>query len=127
MVNLTRTHAARWTRPQDWAACVAGLYALLSPIWTTTTRDATTTMVVLGIVTAMVALWSLAMPGAVIPDGLVALLGVLFFISPWVLGFQNVTAMAWTAWIVGVVTFVAGLAALPESRKVHEGHISTQH
>jgi len=127
MVNLTRTHAEKWTRPQDWVACAAGVYALLSPIWTTTTRDATTAMVVLGIVTTMVALWSLAMPGAVIPDGLVALLGVLFFISPWVLGFHDMTGMAWTAWIVGVVTFVAGLAALPESRKVHAGQISAQH
>lgn len=127
MLNLMRTHAERWTRPQDWAALVAGLYALASPLWTASTRDATTAMIVLGMVTAMLALWSLAMPGAMIPDGLVALLGVLFFISPWVLGFQDMTAMAWTAWMVGVVTFVAGLAALPESRKVHEAHISAQH
>lgn len=127
MVSLTRAHAEKWTRPQDWVALVAGLYALGSPFWTTTTRDATTAMVVLGIVTAMVALWSLAMPGAVIPDGLVALLGVLFFISPWVLAFEAMAAMAWTAWVVGVVTFIVGLAALPESMKVHRGQISAQH
>lgn len=127
MVNWMGPHDQKWTRPQDWVALVAGIYAVLAPIWTTSIRDATTGMIVLGIVTAMIALWSLAMPGAVIPDGLVALLGVLFFISPWVLGFETTTAMAWTAWVVGVVTFVAGLAALPESRRVHEGRISAQH
>lgn len=127
MMKWTRAQDKKWTRPQDWAALIAGLYALVSPIWTTSTSDATTAMIVLGIVTAIVAVWSLAMPGAVIPDGLVALLGVLFFISPWVLGFETVTAMAWTAWVVGVVTFVAGLAALPESRKIHQSHVSAQH
>ena len=40
-------------------------------------------------------------------EGLVALLGVLFFISPWVFSFQSTTGIAWTAWVVGVVTFIA--------------------
>lgn len=127
MMKWMRGEDRKFARPQDWVAMVAGLYALASPLWTTTTRDATTTMAVLGIVTAMVALWSLAMPGAVIPEGLVALLGVLFLISPWVIGFQTATQMAWTAWVVGAVTLVAGLAALPESRKIHQSHISAQH
>lgn len=119
MMSWARLQEQRWTRPQDWAALVAGLFALASPLWATSTSNATTAMIVLGIVTVIVSLWSLAQPGAVIPDGLVALIGVLFFIAPWVLGFQNLAAMAWTAWVVGVVTFLAGLLALPESRKVH--------
>jgi predicted membrane metal-binding protein len=99
----------------------------LSPIWTTTISKATGTLVVLGIVAAAVALWSLAAPGAVALEGIVALLGVLFFISPWVMSFSSTTGMAWTAWVVGVVTFITGLWALPDSNKVHRGHLAAQH
>ena len=111
----------RWARWQDWVALIAGVYAFLSPIWTTSVSKATTTLVILGIVTALVALWSLAAPGAVVSEWVVAILGVLFFIAPWVIGFSGVTGMAWTAWIVGVVTVVVGLWALPESNKIHHG------
>ncbi|HEY2041768.1 MAG TPA: SPW repeat protein [Jatrophihabitans sp.] len=118
----------RWTRWQDWAALVVGVYAFLSPIWTTTVGKATTTMIILGVITALAALWSLATPDAMVPDGLVALLGVLFFISPWVIGFHATSGIAWTAWVVGIVTFVAGLWALPESNRLrHGGHIAAQH
>jgi SPW repeat len=111
--------ARAWTRWQDWVTLVAGAYAFLSPIWTTTVDKATGTLILLGIITALVALWSLAIPGAVAAEGLVAVLGVLLFISPWVMSFHTVTGMAWTAWITGAVTFVAGLWALPQSNKVH--------
>jgi VIT1/CCC1 family predicted Fe2+/Mn2+ transporter len=109
----------KWVRWQDWVALVAGVYAALSPIWTTTVDKATTTLIVLGVVTALVALWSLAAPGFVMTEGLVAVLGVLFFISPWVFSFQNTTGIAWTAWVVGVATFIAGAWALPVSNRVH--------
>ncbi|HET6625211.1 MAG TPA: SPW repeat protein [Nocardioidaceae bacterium] len=109
----------KWTRWQDWVALVAGVYGFLSPLWTDTTSEATWTMVVLGVITALVSLYSLAMPGDVISEGAHVVLGILFFISPWVMGFQDLTAMAVTAWVVGIVTFVVGLWALPESNKVH--------
>jgi hypothetical protein len=53
-------------------------------------------------------------------------MGVLFFISPWVMGFSDVRAMAWTAWIVGAVTFVVGVADLQLTRTHHKG-IATSH
>lgn len=81
----------------------------------------------LGIVTALIALGSLAAPGAVATEYLTALLGVLFFISPWVIGFAATTGMAWTAWVVGVVTFVVGLAAIPQSQHAHRGQMLAQH
>lgn len=109
----------KWTRPQDWAALIAGVYAFLSPIWTTTTGKATGTVIVLGIVTALIALWSLAMPGVVATEYLIALMGVLFFIAPWVMGFHTTTGMAWTAWVVGVVTFLLGVSAVPASQQAH--------
>jgi uncharacterized membrane protein YiaA len=116
----------QWTRWQDWVALVAGVYAFLSPIWTETTTTATWTMIVLGVVTALVSLWSLAMPDNIASEGAHAVLGVLLFIAPWVMAFADVDAMAWTAWVVGVVTFVVGLWALPESQKLHRG-VATSH
>lgn len=111
----------KWTRWQDWVALVAGGYAFLSPIWTPTGGRATGTLIVLGVLTAVAALWSLAAPGAVFADGVTALLGVLFFISPWVMGFHTAAPSAWTAWVVGVVTFVVGLWALPQANRLHRG------
>jgi hypothetical protein len=118
----------RWSRWTDWVALVAGVYAFLAPIWTDTTTKASWTMVVLGVVTAGVALFSLAGPGTAVTESEVAVLGVLFFIAPWVMGFSSTTGIAWTAWIVGIVTFVVGLAGLPEGRRVgHSHHLVGQH
>jgi hypothetical protein len=113
-----------WTRWQDWLAVVAGAYALLSPIWTTTTDKATWTLVVLGAVTLVIALGSLAAPAVVATEALIALMGVLFFVSPWVMSYHDINGMAWTAWIVGVVTFLLGASALPVSRSLHQGAVA---
>src|SRR5690606_36413476 len=55
----------KWTRWQDWVALVAGVYAILSPIWTDTDTAATWTMIVLGVLLTASAVWALAMPTAV--------------------------------------------------------------
>jgi hypothetical protein len=104
----------KWTRWQDWVALVAGGYAALSPLWTETKQSATWTMVVLGVVTAVVSLWSLAMPEDRISEYVHAGLGVLFFIAPWVMQFTALNSMSYTAWAVGVVTFIMGLWSIPE-------------
>jgi hypothetical protein len=104
----------KWTRWQDWVAFLAGAYAALSPIWTDTSDKATRTMVVLGVLTAAISLWSLAMPDDRISEYALLLMGVLFFISPWVMSFDNIDNMALTAWIVGVVTALAGVLGMPE-------------
>ena len=121
---------AKWTRWQDWAALVVGVYAFLSPIWTDTTTTATWTLVVLGVVTAAVSLWSLADPASVVSEWGHAVMGVLLFVSPWVMGFNNTDGIAWTAWIAGVIVFVVGLAALPASKDAHDHHgqgLATSH
>jgi hypothetical protein len=33
---------------------------------------------------------------------------VLVFIAPWALGFIGVTAMAWSAWVAGILAVVLG-------------------
>jgi hypothetical protein len=118
---------SKWTHPQGLAALVAGTYAALSPIWTNNPTDsnkATYTMITLGVVTAALALFDLARPGRIAFEGLIALMGVLFFVSPWVMGFTATAylPMAWTAWIVGMVTLVAGAAEVQMTRSEHGAH-----
>jgi hypothetical protein len=117
----------KWTRWQDWVALVAGVYAILSPLWTTTLAVASGTLILLGVITALVALASLAEPEAMVVQWLMAAVGVVVFISPWVLHFASTTGMAWTAWIVGAVSFIAGLWALPASSKAHSQLLAAQH
>jgi hypothetical protein len=73
---------------------------------------------------AALALFDLALPGRIAFEGLVALLGVLFIVSPWVMGFSTgFAALAWTVWIVGIVALVA-----PRSSPAHCSHSSaSQH
>ena len=110
-----------------------GFYAALSPIWTThpSGNKALYTMIVLGVVTAVLALLSLADVGRVVSDGLIALMGVLFIISPWVMSFTvgaGYAAFAWTAWIVGIVALVAGAWDVQVARAQHQtGHMVTGH
>jgi SPW repeat len=102
--------------PQDFVVLVAGAYALLSPIWTDTTSRATTTMIVLGAITVGLGVVELFRPDLLAVEGLTALMGALFIISPWVMGFSDTKAMAWTAWIVGIVTLAVGAVDLQMTR-----------
>ncbi|GAA2100095.1 hypothetical protein GCM10009841_14500 [Microlunatus panaciterrae] len=109
----------KWTRWQDWVALAAGLYALLSPIWTQTTTRATWSLIGLGAVLAVTALWSLAAPGAVASEWIHAILGVLLIIAPFVLGFSGLMGMAITAWATGGVALIVGALGIPASNRVH--------
>lgn len=113
----------KWNRWQAWLALSAGAYAALAPLWTETTDAARWTMVILGVVTAAVALTSMAMSEDRFSEYALMLMGVLFIASPWVVGFENLDAMALTAWIVGAVALVAGVLMMPqvEGRMHHHG------
>jgi hypothetical protein len=111
----------KWAHPQDFAALLAGVYAALSPIWTTSTSRATSTMVVLGVITALLAAGSLYRPDMMAFEGALAAMGVLFFIAPWVMGFSGTAPMAWTAWVVGLVTFAVGARDVQLTRTAHHG------
>jgi hypothetical protein len=117
----------RWTHPQDLVALVAGAYAALSPLWTTTTDRATTTMVVLGVITAALALIELVRPDMMSVEGLTALMGALMIAAPWVMSFSGTRPMAWTAWIAGAVVLVVGAADLQVTRSHHRGTMATSH
>ena len=110
--------------PQDFIVLIAGAYALLSPIWTTTESKATTTMIVLGAVTVVLSVIELVRPDMLSVEGVTALMGVLFIISPWVMGFSDTKPMAWTAWVVGAVTLVVGALDLQVTR-THQRHVAS--
>ncbi|HEY2095800.1 MAG TPA: SPW repeat protein [Pseudonocardia sp.] len=112
-----------WTRWQDWVVGVAGLYALLSPIWTEHGSGTTGTLIVFGALLVLASLWSLAQPGTVASEYVHTALGVLLFISPWVFGYASFAGAAWTSWVVGVVAAALGLWAAPESTKVHRAAV----
>jgi uncharacterized membrane protein HdeD (DUF308 family) len=112
--------------PQDIIPLVVGIYAALAPIWTTTNTKTTWTMIVLGAVTAVLALVEMFRPDMMSVEGLMAVMGVLFFVAPWVMGFSDLRGMAWTAWIAGIITAAIGAADLQVTRS-HRGGMAAQH
>ena len=112
----------KWTKWQNWVAVAAGLYAALAPVWTRTDGKTTVTMIVLGVLTIAAGLVNLSMPRLQSMEWAQGILGVLLFISPWVLAFTAMTGMAVTAWICGIVTIVVSALAMPQLMKMREDH-----
>jgi hypothetical protein len=109
----------RWTRWEDWVALAAGVVTLLTPLWSDPGGNGRTAMLVLGVVLALTALWSLYDPGAIASEYSHAVLGVLLFVIPWVFDFTDETVAAYTCWIAGVVAVAAGLLAVREHMRGH--------
>lgn len=101
----------RW---QDWGAALLGLLLFISPFVysATSNANASWTAFVIGGLAFLAGLALLAAPAFEVTEYGVALLGVLLFLSPWVLGFAGLASMAWTAWIVGILLFVLGGSVL---------------
>ena len=117
----------RWNHPQDYLALIAGAYAALSPWWTTTTDRATITMIVLGAITAVLALVEIVRPDMMSLEGLTALMGALMIVAPWVMGFSGTKPISRTAWVVGAVVLLVGAADLQLTRSHHRGTMATSH
>ena len=113
-----------WTRWQDWAALVIGVLTALSPLVTTTDAAAAWTLVVLGVLVAATALWSLGAPGSVASEYVHGVLGVLLFIAPWVMSYSDLNGASWVSWVAGVLTVLVAAAALPAANSTHRGAIS---
>ena len=116
---MSEVSTRAWARPHDWAEVVIGVVAALSPLWLSTDTTAMWTMVVLGALIALDGLVSLAMPGMVYGEGIQIALGVLLFIAPWVMGYTEFNGASWTSWIAGVLTVIAGAAAMPVANAAH--------
>jgi hypothetical protein len=124
---MAETAVRPWTRPHDWAEVVLGVVALLSPIWTDTNNAAMWAMIVLGALVALDGLASLAMPGMVYGEGIQIVLGVLMFISPWVMDYTSLNAISWSSWIIGGLTVVVGAMAPPVAQAAHRSGMAGQH
>jgi uncharacterized membrane protein HdeD (DUF308 family) len=121
VVSMTDTTGVRpWTRPYDWAEVVLGVVALLSPIWMDTSNGAKWTMIILGALVALDGLASLAMPGIIYGEAVQIVLGVLMFISPWVIGYTAFNGISWSSWIIGALTVIAGGVAFPVAQAAHK-------
>jgi uncharacterized membrane protein HdeD (DUF308 family) len=116
---MSEVSTRAWTRPHDWAEVVIGVVAALSPLWLSTDTTAMWTMVILGALIALDGLVSLAMPGMVYGEGVQIALGALLFIAPWVMGYTEFNGASWTSWIAGVLTVIAGAAAMPVANAAH--------
>jgi len=118
---MTDSTAVRpWTRPYDWAEVVFGLVAVLSFIWMDNNNAAMWTMIILGGLIALDGLASLAMPGMVYGEAVQIVLGVLMFISPWVMSYTAFKGMSWSSWIIGALTIIVGAAGLQMAQAAHK-------
>src|ERR1700730_9497419 len=107
-----------WKRWQDYATMIAGILLFVSPFafGETSQGVAAYGAYVLGILLVLSGILAAAMRESGGVEVVPALLGVVPFISPWVLGFAGVTALAWTAWVLGIaVVVVAGSLTLGRS------------
>jgi uncharacterized membrane protein HdeD (DUF308 family) len=120
VVSMTDSTAVRpWTRPYDWAEVVLGLVALLSFLWMDTNNAAQWTMIILGALVTLDGVASLAMPGMIYGEAVQIVLGVLMFISPWVLSYSEFKGISWTSWIVGALIIIVGGAGLQVAQSAH--------
>jgi uncharacterized membrane protein HdeD (DUF308 family) len=128
MTNTSAT-VRPWTRPHDWAEVVLGVVAVLSFLWMDTNNAAMWTMIILGALIALDGLASLAAPGQVYGEGIQIVLGALMFISPWVMSYTEFGGIAWSSWIIGALTVIAGAAALPMAQAAQRasGGMAGQH
>jgi uncharacterized membrane protein len=111
----------RWTRWQDWVAAAAGLVASVVSIWMAPqSAVGMYLMLVPGVLMIAAAVWSLAAPGLVSMEWIIAAIGVLLMLSPWIGGFTGETGTAWTAWISGAVGLIAGVWAVAPAERAHD-------
>lgn len=110
------------TRWQDYAAVIIGAYAALSPLWLDTDTGARWSLIVLGVLVALAGLAHMARPATAAADYAIGVLGVLMFISPWVMNFHSMTGAAWTAWVVGALAVVVAVVGMPAMSARMHGH-----
>ena len=113
-----------WTRWQDWVSLVLGVILFITPwVFGTATNGARSWDAwIIGVIGVILALLALAfLSAATIAEGLSVVLGVLLFISPWVLGFASVAPAAWAAWVIGVLFVLVNGWTLLQTRSPRAG------
>jgi hypothetical protein len=98
-----------WKRWQDWSVVVLGAIMFVTPFvfGETSQTVAASAAYVLGVLLVLAGLGNAATAKAGGFEIVPAVLAVILFVSPWLFGFTAVTALAWSAWIVAILTVVA--------------------
>ncbi|MBG0740656.1 SPW repeat protein [Paeniglutamicibacter antarcticus] len=109
----------KWTRWQDWAAIVVGLYAVLATMWTTHAGASVTLMIIFGGLLVIAGLVNLAMPGMQAMEWAQVVVAALLFISPWIGSYTGASGAAWTSWITGAIGVIVTAAAIKPSMAEH--------
>jgi SPW repeat len=112
-----------WTRWQDWVSLVLGVLLFIAPwVFGTATGAGAWDAWVLGIIGVILALIALAaVSTATLTEWISVVLGIVLFISPWVLGFATLPALAWTAWVIGVLFVIVNGFTLYQTRTPRVG------
>ncbi len=98
-----------WRRWQDWVVVALGVILFLAPFvfGETAQTVAASAAYVLGVLIALAGLLNAASRQAGGLELIPAVLAVILFVSPFAFGFTGITALAWAAWIIGVLVAVA--------------------
>ena len=107
-----------WRRWQDYATIILGVALFVTPFvfGDTSQGTAATTVYILGVVLVLGGLLAAAMREANNAEYVPVILGVVTFISPFLFGFTAVTAIAWAAWVVGVLAVASAGSLLLVNR-----------
>jgi len=113
-----------WKRWQDYATIIFGVALFVSPFvfGDTSQGTAATTAYILGVLLVLGGLLSAATREANNVEYVPVILGVITFISPFVFGFTAVTAIAWAAWILGILTVISAGSLLVVNRNNRSQH-----
>ena len=105
----------RW---QDWITAALGVILFITPFVSGDTSQATAswTAYIGGVLLFVFGGGMLLAPAVRNLEVFPLILGVLLFLAPWVLGFTGVTALAWSAWVIGVLAFIAAGSVLVGGR-----------
>ena len=111
-----------WKRLQDWLTVVIGVLLFILPfvLGATGNQAAAWTAYAGGVLLAIAGSWSLmsSSPANRFAEWSEIVIGVLVFLAPWALGFTGLTALAWSAWIAGILAVVlAGSVVLNERNR----------
>ena len=92
-----------WKRWQDYVTMGAGVLLFRE----TSQGVATLTAYILGVLLVLAGLLGEAVRESRGVEIVPAVIGVVTFFSPWILGFTAVTGIAWAAWVLGIVAVLA--------------------
>lgn len=108
-----------WKRPEEWASLVLGVVLLIAPfvLGVTANLAATGAAVVLGILLIATNLYQLARREVGATEWVIAILGVLTFVSPFVMGFTGAVVMAGLTFIIGILVFALAVSLLVRNQR----------